>query len=479
MRARIRRGDAVRVALIFGILLLSLPVRGQAETDQAMRQRGLLLLRSGDAHRAKAVFDSLLTRDLTDLTAGYLAAQAELEIGQVESARCRWLEVEGAGQGERIGLLAAARRRWREQEMTDALIGIPGSNEVNAVGGAGLALLPLESLGGGQETPYLGLAWSYLLFDALGGTGLCPVSIPTMLLVQDRVTGGRGVRVPSHLARRPVNTVNGIRLRLSLLPRRDGGRYLLQTTGDWDSGLREAILEFQRDESLTETGEADLATQERLESRLDRWVEQPPPPLLPSKLGAFLRGVGANLALRGSYRREGESILVEMSVISSEGQAIHSEPIRRRFSERDLSANAFDVAREITRIVGGRSMAWKQPAPELGINDLESATAVLMRMDRGAFFVEPNRWTRLSSRVFDWEFASSAREISRSGLAEIDRWERLELSRWIGRIRLDPEAALSGWFDQLGDRLGGGSSGPGAVQVLGDEGRIRVRGSGP
>ncbi|MCB9463029.1 MAG: peptidoglycan-binding protein [Candidatus Eisenbacteria bacterium] len=451
------------------------------ETQRERRERGVDLLEGGRAAEALAVFDSLLIGDLTDLGAGYLAARAEADLGRPGRARCRWLEVEVVAEKDQVGRLARHDRRRTERELADRQLGLGAawfSSEAPVLAAPGIALLPLESLGGDVEGPYYGLTWSYLLFDALRGSRLCPAPIPSTLLALDLVTAGRGVRLPADIATQPLNTVGGLRGRLALLPGGLGGGVLESRSGDWDDRLREALRFFQQTQGLAVTGEADPETQRRLETVFRSWLESPPVALAPNLVPRVLSVLGSMRAVRGTYRIEAGEVRVQISIVDAAGQPTHPEPILLDFPLDETAVNARRAAAEIARLSGGRLSEWIDAPAEIGFGRWNSAAQARLVFDRGLPRMETRRWEELPKPVREWEPLRAWVEDSVWDSRDREWAERDFRRAWIASSSIDPHAA----HDAFMRGLGGGSvpySGPSPSAVVGTLGRIRIHGEGP
>src|SRR5690606_18051166 len=268
-----RAGRIVRTTAAF--LASFFLLAGAALADQSpARDRAREALWAGRAADALATSDSLLALDLTDLTAGYVAARAEELLGRTARARLRYLDLEGAAPGTDVAELANVRRRdleWKLAEERNArgIVELEGDTEASPL----VALFPLEPLGGESDPPYFGLAWTYLIFESWRGAGIAPAPVSSTLLVQELLAGGQAVRAPSDIGRKPINTLGGVRARLAAIPGRDGKPYREDAEGEWDVIAREAIERFQADHGLPVTGDADLTTLAALDRALDRWIE--------------------------------------------------------------------------------------------------------------------------------------------------------------------------------------------------------------
>ncbi|MEZ4648916.1 MAG: peptidoglycan-binding domain-containing protein [Candidatus Eisenbacteria bacterium] len=451
------------------------------ETDRDRRGRAVDLLEDGRAADALAAFDSLLIGDLSDLGAGYLAATAEAALGRPGRARCRWLEVEVVGERENVGRLARFERRRTERELADRQLGLGAawfSSEAPVLTAPGIALLPLESLGGDVEGPYYGLTWTYLLYDALRGSRLCPAPIPSTLLALDLVTAGRGVRLPADIAAQPLNTVGGLRGRLALLPGGLGGGVLESPAGDWDDRLREALRFFQQTQGLAVTGEADPETQRRLETVFRSWLESPPVALAPNLVPRVLSVLGSTRAVRGTYRIESGEVRVQISIVDAAGQPTHPEPILLDFALGETAANARRAAAEIARLAGGRLSDWVETPEEIGFGRWNNAAQARLVFDRGLPRMETRRWEDLPRPVREWE-PLRAWVLDSTWDARDREWAERDFRRaWIASSAIDPRAA----HDSFLRGLGGGTAkyaGPSPGSLVGTVGRIRIRGEQP
>lgn len=465
-----------RTWIVLGILAVLWSEPAQADEVSA-HDRARAALWAGRPADALATSDSLLALDLTDLVAGYVAARAEDLLGRTDRARMRYLDLEGAAPGEKVAELARIRRRdleWKLAEQQDSLRLLesePGNFAPM------VALFPLEPLGGESDPPYFGLIWSYLLFEGLRGAGLAPAPIASTLLVQERLAGGQAVRAPSDIGRKPINTSAGVRARLAAIPDRDGKPYLESAAGEWDAGAREAIERFQADHGLPVTGDADLTTLSTLDRALDRWIERAPKPLPPNLVPRAMELLGAAWALRGTYRLEGSRVVVQLFLLSPDGQS-SIDPIILRFPIDQTTTYAFEAARRLASAAGTRLASGVEAEKLLDESALELAARTLVILDRGLPRIPESRWAGLPARVQDWRLVESARAWSELSSAAREDLEREVLSGWTG-ARIDPALGMEAIWNGLDrDAWGeGGFSGAGAYGIIGTIGTVRVRGS--
>lgn len=474
-RKGLRGGGRLALCLVLAFSWTQL-ARGE---DVSARDRARAALWGGRPADALATGDSLLALDPSDLTAGYVAARAEDLLGRSWRARARYLDLEGAAPGERVAELAGIRRRDLEWKLADrqnslgpALLESETENTAPVV-----AIFPLEPLGGESDPPYFGLIWTYLLFEAWRGAGLAPSPIASTLLVQEVLAGGKAVRAPSDIGRKPINTLGGLRARLAALPDREGRPYLDAAEGEWDSVAKEAIERFQADHGLAVTGEADLTTLSTLDRALDRWIERAPGPLPPNLVPRAMELLGAKRAVRGTYRLEGERVVVQLFLLAPDGQS-SIDPIILRFPIDETTHYAFEAARQLAASAGTQLASGVGAEKLLDESALELAARSLVILDRGVPRIPESRWGGLPERVQEWRLVADAHawsELSSFGREEL---ERAVLEGWAGE-RLDPALGMDAIWNGL-DRDGwgeGGFRGAGVYGILGHIGTVRVRGS--
>jgi hypothetical protein len=458
--------------------MLGLPGFATAATP---RVRAARLIEAGDVVGATVLLDSLLTEDPTDAAAAYWAARADEEAGREAVADCRYLALEGFAPGTREAVLSEWRRRALERRAADALAA-RGPDRVDGGAGRGASgavlLLPPENAGAPEDAPLFGLAWIYLLHEALRGSGICPVPVPVALAAADLLRYGKPIRAPLAVSTAPVNTVEGLRARLSILPGTDGVLYLESPAGTWGDDLDNALVRFQRDHGLPPTGEADLGTQGRIEETLLAWLQQIPPPVDPKQVSRVAELCSATAVVRGTWRREEGRITVELSPLDALGGSRFGEPVIASFTPGDAPAAAREAASRLALRLGGGTLepaaGWSLTPPEL-----EQATATLLLLDRG--FPRPvlERWMRVPLSWFAWPALASARAAAGLGPEQAAAAEQALREAWLQAPGLDGWAALNELMDGLGLPVGPGEGAHGAPapwRVIGGEGILHIHG---
>jgi hypothetical protein len=470
----------------FAVAIVALALPGPAGSSGAAtpRARALRLLETGDvagAAAAAAVLDSLLAEDPTDAPAAYWAARAVEEEGSIEAARRRYLLLEGVIPGTPEARLAEWRRRALERRAADALAA-RGPDRLEGDAGRGardsVLFLPPENLGPPDDAPLFGLAWTYLLHEALRGSEVSPVSMPVALAAADLLRYGKAIRAPAAVSTAPVNTVEGLRARLSILPGADGDPYLGRPGSGSGDDLDGALLRFQRDNGLPPTGEADLATQSRLEEVLLAWLQQLPPPVDPRLVARMAELCGASTVVRGTWRRGDGRISVEMSPLDAHGASRFGEPVTAVFAEGDAPAAAREAASRLASRLGGGDLApaaaWSLTPPEL-----EQAAGTLLLLDRGWARPSLERWRRAPLSWFAWPALASARDAAGLDPEEAAAAEKGLRDAWLRSPGLDGRAALDGLMNGLGLPLGPGDGArgvPSPWRVIGGEGILVIHG---
>jgi hypothetical protein len=465
------------IALSVATLLVA-PACASAATPRARAAR---LIEAGNVTGASALLDSLLGEDPTDASAAYWAARVEEETGREVSAGCRYLAIEGAVPGTREALLAEWRRRALERRIADALAA-RGPDRVAGDAGRGaggaVLLLPPENVGAPDDAPLFGLAWTYLLHEALRGSGICPVPVPVALAAADLLRFGKPVRAPLAVTTAPVNTVEGLRARLSILSGADGALYLESPAGAWGDDLEAALVRFQRDRGLPPTGEADPGTQASIEETLLAWLQQVPPPVDPKLVPRVAELCGATVVVRGTWRREEGRITVELAPLDASGGANLGEPVTTSFTAGNAPVAARAAASRLALRLGGSEVAssadWSLTPAEL-----EQAAATLLLLDRG--FARPalDRWMGVPRSWFSWPALASARAAAGLGTEQAAAAEQALREAWLRAPGLDGRAALDTMMDQLGLPVGPGEGArgvPSPWRVIGNEGILHIHG---
>lgn len=445
------------------------------------RARAMRLLEAGDAVAAAALLDSLLVEDPTDAPGAYWAARAEEDAGRVDAAWRRYQDLEGVLPGTPEALLSEWRRRALERRAADALAA-RGPDRLDSDPGRGaggaVLLLPPENLGSPDDAPLFGLAWTYLLHEALRGSGISPVSMPVALAAADLLRYGKAIRAPAAVSTAPVNAVEGLRARLAILPGADGATYLDSPAGGWGDDLDAALIRFQREHGLPSTGEADLGTQARIEEAVLGWMQQVPLPVDPRHLSRMAELCGATAVVRGTWRREEGRITVELAPLDSAGASRFGEPVVAVFTAGDAPVAARAAASRLSTRLGGGELApavpWSLTPPEL-----EQGAATLLLLDRGLPRPALERWTRAPLSWFAWPALASARDAVALGPERAADAERTLRDGWLRAPGLDRKAAFDGLMDAMGLPFGPGQGARGEAapwRIIGGDGILIIHG---
>jgi hypothetical protein len=447
----------------------------------APRARAVRLIEAGEVASAAALLDSLLKADPTDAAAAYWAAWVEEKAGREATAVCRYLALEGGAPGTREAVLAAWRRRALERKAADALAARGperAEGDAGQLGGGAVLLLPPENIDAPGDAPLFGLAWTYLLHEALQGSGICPVPVPVMLTAADLVRDGKPVRAPLVASTAPVNAVEGLRARLSVLSGADGVLYLEHATGAWGDDAEAALIRFQRDHGLPPTGEADPGTQSRIEESLLVWLQQVPPPVDPKLVPRVAELCGAGVVVRGTWRREEGRITVELAPLDAQGGPRLGEPVTASFMAGDAPAAAREAASRLVLRLGGDALnpaaGWSITPPEL-----EQAAATLLLLDRGLPRPVLEKWMRVPLSWFAWPALAAARAAAGLGPEQAAAAEQALREMWLQEPGLDGRAALDGMMQGLGLPVGPGEGAhgePAPWRVIGSDGILHIHG---
>lgn len=443
------------------------------------RVRAVRMIEAEDLVGAGALLDSLLREDPTDVTAAYWAARADEDAGREAAAGCRYLALEGFAPGTREAVLSEWRRRVLERRAADALAE-RGPDRVDGGAGRGaggaVLLLPPENLGAPDDAPLFGLAWTYLVHEALRGSGICPVPVPVALAAADLLRDGKVIRASLAVSTAPVNTVEGLRARLSTLPGADGVHYLESPAGAWGEDLEDALVRFQRDHGLTPAGEADGSTQARLEETLLTWLQQVPAPVDPKQVARVAELCGATSVVRGVWRREEGRITVDLSPLDGQGGSRFGEPVTASFTPDGAPAAAREAASRLALRLGGGEL---QPAADWSLTpvELEQAAATLLLLDRGFSRPVLERWMRVPHSWFAWPALASARAAASLGPEQAAATEQALREAWLLAPELDNRSALDGLMNGLGLPADPGTAAGGAPapwRVVGSEGLLII-----
>lgn len=471
-----------RAALALVGLAALLLTAGPAVSATSSAARAVEEYRAGHFAAARAIADSLLLVDLSDLRAAWLSARAAEQMEDLSTARCRELELEAVDPRGEIGRLAALHRRALERASADRLAALDRTGTERAIEAGRprsdqVMLLPLENLGEPESGVGFGFQWTLLLLDRLAGTDLCPISIPELLAAVDLVAIGRVRRATSSIERMPINTVAGLEARLRALPDGEGKGYLNSVSADSSGARREALLAFQRDHGLVPSGDADRETLRALEAALERWIDEPPPTLTPELVPATMRLVGAGLALRGTYALDGDRVRVQYSWVDATGReavATRARTFARAEAPREAAAAADELLRARSYAVG------RAPIPSFPSEEALQALAAGFLLDaRGLRELALRRWEGLGETVARWPLAATVRadwDADRAALAP--REERLD-REWTRAPLVVPGAELDALLDDAMGLRNPNNTDPNSIQLLGTSGQLHIVVEGP
>lgn len=443
------------------------------------RSRSLDALDHGDPATALAIFDSLFATDLSDLTAAYLAALAETRLDRKGRARARYLELEAVGESN-LSLIAASRRHDLEQALANAQLQLgpdwltsldAGTNQTPVV-----AFFPLDPLGETGAASF-GLAWSNLLAEEWRGVVPPAAPMPSLLLVQDLLVRGRAVRVQPAVSSEPINTVRGLRARLSALADREGRPYLESLEGEWDSDVRSALERFQEAHGLSMTGDADLPTLDAIDRTLRRWLATPPQPLPPNLVPRAMQLLGAEHAVRGTYRTEGERIEIQLSLLDDTGRAVGA-PLALELAADRAPAEARAAAEALASRLGVM-LPDASSARSIELASLEAGTRLLLAIDRGLTWPRDHEWNDLPASAQEWGPIERMRALADFGDTKRNALERELKRRWSSRTSLTNGADLEGLLEDLAPWGGSVWASPESHRPIGSSGMVRVRGGRP
>lgn len=460
--------------MLFALLLFAASSAWAADP----RTRAIDAAERGDHATALAILDSLLANDLTDLTAGYLAAREEDFLDRKTRARVRYLDLEAVGS-ETVALLALSRRHDLEQSFAREQLELGpewlSRQEITPEQNRVIAFFPLDALGE-TEAPTFGLAWSYLLAEAWRGVVPVAAPLPSLLLVQDLLDRGRATRVHPAVSSEPVNTVRGLRARLAALSDRDGRPFLETLEGEWDEDVRRALERFQEAHGLSMTGEADLPTLDAIDRSLRRWLATPPAPLPPNLVPRAMQLLGASHAVRGTYRSLGSRLEIQLSLLDETGRAVGSPLVLELDPDR-----APDEARVAAATLASRlrvTLPTTSSGRSVDLASLDAGTRILLAIDRGLAWPRDHEWNDLPESAQRWSPVARMRTIAGLDAGERAALERQLTDRWFSRTSLTRGADLEGFLEELAPWSGGWAS-PESHRPIGSTGIIRVRGGRP
>jgi hypothetical protein len=351
------------------------------------------------------------------------------------------------------------------------------------------AVLPADNLGSPSGLEGLPFSLSWLLRDDLQAAGVlrvAPLARVVRALDRGRDAAFPAGSTPEQASRLPVQTVEGLKARLSLIPGATGRPlYVGSIDNEADPELRDAIRGLQAMVGAEPTGEADATTMGALSEVYEKRLLEPPAAADPGALASLAAAIPTRFLLRPTMRvREGR-LVFGLVVLDDRGR-----PKWGPVESGGPLENAPGIVREALRALldllpaaGGFADLSSRVDPPSSLAEMQEAGLWALLRSRGEASLARTRGAALRDDNPGWDRVATTVDADQAGAATIAQWEeawRRELLL-LGSIDEQP---LIDRIDRFVSDLPSPGAEPlegrrGAVHNLGDEGRLRIEGRFP
>ncbi len=350
------------------------------------------------------------------------------------------------------------------------------------------AVLPADDLGSPDGLDGLPFALSWLLRDDLQAAGLKAVA-PLARVVraldrgQDAALGA--VSTPAEASRLPIQTIEGLKARLALIPGPTGKPlYAGAIDGEADEAMIDAIRGLQSSLGIEPTGEADAPTMGALAEAYERRLLERPPAANPASLPSLARSIPARTLVRSTMRvREGR-LVFGLAVLDENGRPLYG-PVESAGSLEGAAGIVREALRELIDLIpaGEADPSAFRIDPPSSLGELQEAGRWALLRSRGEASLARTRGQALRDANPGWDRVAAAVDADRAGGSMIRLWEE----RWRRQLLVVSPGDQEPMIDRC-DRFSSDlpaidapscSSRRGAVGILGETGRLRIEGSFP
>ncbi len=392
-------------------------------------------------------------------------ARESIDAGRLRDALAPLNRARLAGGDPSVHLLSTLWQRRCESAMPDSFIW-------------DWAVLPSDDFGIPEGLGELRVGFAWLLREEIQAAGEASVApFPRVLRAIERTQPSSGIPIRPEAARHSIQTTEGIKSRLAMLPGPTGKPlYTGPLDGSSDPKLAEAVRAFQSTAGLNATGVIDAQTIRLIAEKTEQRLLEAPAEVDPSTIPALAAEVPARRILRSSLRLR-EGIFFFEAFAQNAAGAMILGPVSAGGALEDAPA----IARSAIRTLLDRREARRGESPSLG--DLAEMGRIELLLARGDHRLSLQRIESLAERSPGWSGIGVLREIQLATPDRVAGWEE----SWEARLRLigslREEEILETTLGNVSDLPRRGVSAPdsrrGPVTILGDQGRIRVEGNLP
>jgi hypothetical protein len=392
----------------------------------------------------------------------------------------------------REALASLAAVRWRAGDADLRRLGAVGLARCEAAVSDTFvwdwAVLPADDMGSPAGLDGLPFALAWLLRDdlqAAGLTAVAPMARVVRALDLGRDAALASVSRPAEASRLPIQTIEGLKARLALIPGPSGKPlYAGPIDGEPGESLTDAIRGLQSATGIEPTGEADAPTMGALAEAYEKRMLEAPPAASPASLPSLARSIPARTFVRSTMRvREGR-LVFGLVALDQNGRPLYG-PVESAGSLEGAPEIVREALRDLIELVpaGEADPSAFRIDPPSSLGELQEAGRWALLRARGEASLARTRGQALRDANPGWDRVAAAVDADRAGGSMIRLWEE----RWRKQLLVlspDDQVPAIDRCDRLSSDLPsidspGFSSRRGAVGILGETGRLRIEGSFP
>jgi hypothetical protein len=350
------------------------------------------------------------------------------------------------------------------------------------------AVLPADNLGSPDGLEDLPFALSWMLRDDLQAAGLSPVApLARVVRALDRKRDAafHSRSTPEEASRLPIQTIEGLKARLSLIPGPTGSPlYNGAIDGEAGGGLEDAIRTLQAVVGIAPTGEADASTMGALGEIYERRLLERPPAVDPATVPVLARAIPARSLVRPTMRVRDGRLIFGVVVLDENGRPQYG-PVEGAGPLEGAAGIVRETVRDLLeRLPAGTAQADRlRIDPPSSMAELQEAGRWALLRARGEASLARTRGQALRDENPGWDRLATTVDADQAGAATIQRWEEAWSKQLLVLVPGDEQPLIDRLDSLVSDlpvtgtpRFGGRR---GAIRGLGDEGRLRIEGSFP